>query len=318
MSGRPEPTDWRPQQGDRDRDRHPGGTAGYPDDRDRYPTSGYPSMPGGGGGYPNTGNGDPNGYYYNRPGMGSYPDYNYPDNKYPPVYDNRFPDDRGTYYDRRPPPLPPPQMYPDQRYPPSRGQYPANQYPPPSRGGAGSGWYNMPPSGGAYQPMPPSGGTYQPMPPSGGAYQPMAPPNYHPPAYPAANYPPSAGYPPSANALPEPGYTRPYNREYPARPYPNRYPMGPERYPTEAEYERAGYGPYLGIGIFPMPQRGGAVQQPAGYGRPQPIPQQPPYSGGQYYPQDGGQGSQGAHYNPYNPYAPSGYDNAGPGDGFGG
>lgn len=266
------------------------------------PGVGHPSMPGGG--YPSmpSGGGDPNGYYYNRPGMGSYPDQghnNYPENKYPPVYDNRFPDDRGGYYDRRPPSLPPAQMYPDQRYPPSRGQYPVAQ-PYPNRNSVGSGWYNMPPSGGGYQPVAP---------------QPMAAPNYHPPAYPATagNYPPS-GYPVSANALPETGYNRPYNREYSPRPYPNRppYPMGPERYPTEAEYERAGYGPYLGIGIFPMPQRGGGMQTPGAYGRPASYPPQPPPQ--QYYPQEVGQGP----YNPYNNYGPSGYDNVGPGDGLGG
>uniref|UniRef100_A0A336LTK1 CSON004351 protein n=1 Tax=Culicoides sonorensis TaxID=179676 RepID=A0A336LTK1_CULSO len=293
-SGRPEPTDWSPPG---DRDRFQGGNRGpYPSSlpgsggyqgpgNDRYPTSNpgqwdpqmnpYPSgMPGmpqsmyptgphtmqSYPGRPDMAQGYPADPYYGGGGAGAYPD-----NRYNPIYDNRLPDDR-TYLDRRPPPVAAPYPY-DKPQPNIPQMYPDQRYPP-SRGYPAN---KYPERGGGY---------------------PQSQPWYNmPPAYPSGQ----GNYPTAPQARPQ---VAPMQGGYDRYPTPDRrYPMGPDRY--EPEYERGGYGPYLGIGIFPgmPPSRGGYAAAP------RPVP---------YYPEMMRPVAIPPGFNP------SGYDNAGPGDSFGG
>nr|XP_029728746.1 uncharacterized protein LOC109408167 isoform X3 [Aedes albopictus] len=355
-NGRPDPTDWRPPYGDRDRDR-------IPDDRvpgrfppgERYPPGMRPDY---GGGYPSTDRyPGPTDRYPMGPGTDRYPpDY---DGRYPPVYDNRFPGDRygptDRYPDREPDLYPgiPPMRYPapdsryptDPRFPPTPDtRYPTDsRYPPDSRYPVDNRYPKDPryPPDSRY----PTDSRYPPPTPDS-RYPPMRPENRYPLAPTGTHYPPpympqmypnyQAGYPPPPRTPPDRGYTtdryppplRPIdNNRYPAPD--SRYPMEPipaqGRYPTSQhqipllphKYNIA-YDPYeRGYGD----NRGyGPYYPPSGVGRippPMPLPAFPDRDRGYRRP---GMPDGGGY--PFEiPYGPSssGYDNTlGGGDGFGG
>ncbi|XP_058463287.1 uncharacterized protein LOC131437752 isoform X2 [Malaya genurostris] len=268
-NGRPDPTDWRPPYGDRDRDRDR-----VPDDRtpgryppnDRFPPGPRPDYGGDPfpGAYPSTDRyPGPTDRYPIGSGTDRYPsDY---DGRYPPVYDNRYPGDRYGPTDRYPErepdmypgshpmryPPPPDSRYPsdprlpptpDTRYPfdsryPSDSRYPPDtRYPPDSRYPTDSRY----PSDSRYPP-------YQMPTPDSRYPQPMHPDSRYPTGpvaptgtrYPPSQYMPNmypdyqSGYPPPPRTPPNRGYT---TDRYPAPLMPvesNRYPAPETRYPLE-------------------------------------------------------------------------------------